>query len=520
MNQPTSHDAPDKQDDAAQRAADDAPENNQQASESRSGEDEGEGGPNVDADAYDDDDFEDDEDDDDDRDDDGLSEDEDSHASLAAELRDVDLFERGLLVGVELSEARDGWTIEASMDELTALAATAGVEIVGRATQRLRRPVSATYVGKGKVSEIKSAAGDLKADVVLFDHELSPRQQRNLEAELDIKVLDRTALILDVFAKHARTREGMLQVELAQNEYRLPRLTRLWTHLARQAGGRAGGAGGGVGLRGPGETQIEIDRRLISSRISLLNGQIDKLRTQRKQSRKSRGRAGLPVIALVGYTNAGKSTLINTISGTHIYAADQLFATLDPTTRRIDLPSGRPALMTDTVGFIQKLPTQLVAAFRATLEEIGEADLLLHVVDATHPDALQQAETVEHVLDDMGLSERPMVVAANKVDRLPGGAEDPSLGELISAYPDLVPVSAAKNKGVRNVLAAIDAELRTLLAEVELLIPFREGALVSRIHEHGLVEHEGHTAEGTRLRARVPLTMLASLASYEVEPAD
>jgi GTP-binding protein HflX len=437
----------------------------------------------------------------------------------------------------------------------------------------------------------------LQAEVILFDRELSPRQQRNLERELDIKVLDRTAVILDVFAQHARTREGMLQVELAQNEYRLPRLTRLWTHLARQAGGRAGGAGGGVGLRGPGETQIEIDRRLIGKRISVLKVQIDKLRTQRRQGRRARQRAGLPVVALVGYTNAGKSTVLNAITGTHVYAADKLFATLDPTTRRIELPSGRQALMTDTVGFIQKLPTQLSAAFRATLEEIEEADLLLHVVDVTHPDALQQAETVEHVLDEMGLADHPMVVAANKIDLLNGlhdlhddgalrvtgdgdegeaegvlGDEDvreegvgsvgvgdrvlpadpaaegegvpgpdasasaaparqsptepahegrmaghPVLEALRDAYPDLVVVSAVEPYGLDQLLEAIDEELGSLLAEVHLLIPFQDGQVVSRVHEHGMVEQETHSAEGTTLVARVPVTLLGALTSYRID---
>nr|MBA3872653.1 GTPase HflX [Anaerolineae bacterium] len=292
--------------------------------------------------------------------------------------------ERTVLVAAQVKNARPLLKLEDSLLELTMLADTAGMEVVGQTIQRMQQIDPNTYVGSGKVEEIKEQMIELDAQAVIFDDELSPRHQRQLEKEFgeSIKVLDRSALILDIFAQHARTREGALQVELAQYEYRLPRLTRQWTHLARQAGGgSARGGSGGVGLRGPGETQLEVDKREISRKISKLKEELEHVREHRRQYRGQRSRAGIPVIALVGYTNAGKSTLLRTITGSDVYVANQLFATLDPLTRKVDLPSGRHVLMTDTVGFIQKLPTNLIAAFRATLEEIIEADLLLHIVD-------------------------------------------------------------------------------------------------------------------------------------------
>ncbi len=285
--------------------------------------------------------------------------------------------ERAYLVGAEVKGRRPRWRLQDSVAELAELARTAGVEVVGRAEQQLEAIKPATYIGKGKVEELKLLAIELDVDTIIFDDELSPTQQRNLEEELGLKIVDRTALILDIFAKHARTREGALQVELAQYVYRLPRLTRAWTHLAQQAGGgTARGGAGGVGLRGPGETQLETDRRFIRQHIVQLKRQLEDVRTHREQHRRRRKKQGLPVVSLVGYTNAGKSTLLNALTHAGVLATDMLFATLDPVTRRLLLPGGKEVLLTDTVGFIQKLPTQLVAAFRATLEEIGEADLL------------------------------------------------------------------------------------------------------------------------------------------------
>ncbi len=343
------------------------------------------------------------------------------------------------------------------------LAHTAGADVIGTAMQRVDHPNPATYIGKGKLKEIVAEQQQADYTTVVFDDELSPSQQRNLEKELDTKVLDRTALILDIFAQHARTREGRLQVELAQHEYILPRLRGQWSHLER--------LGGGIGTRGPGETQLETDRRLIRNKIASLKKQIEQVRKQRGLHRQQRAKQGVPVVSLVGYTNAGKSTLMRALSGADVLVQNQLFATLDPVTRRIRLPSGAGALLTDTVGFIQKLPTQLVAAFRATLEELEEATLLLHVVDITHPDAERQAHTVEVTLRDLGLAERPRLTVLNKIDRLSGNMEQ-GTGNI--AMPGWVlpvwahggiQVSAARKWGLGELLSAIEAALESAAEE-------------------------------------------------------
>src|SRR5579883_651833 len=340
--------------------------------------------------------------------------------------------ERAFLVAAEV-KGHDGWSTQSSLDELAQLAETAGAKVVGRTIQRLDQPNPATYIGKGKVQEVGAERGDCGYTLVIFDDELTPSQQRNLEELLKVKVIDRTALILDIFARRAQTREARLQVELAQLEYLLPRLAGQWSHLER--------LGGGIGTRGPGETQIETDRRLIRDRIARLKAQIEEVRTHRALYRRRRARQGAQVAALVGYTNAGKSTLMNALSGAGVLAENRLFATLDPVTRRVRLPDGRQVLLTDTVGFIQKLPTALVAAFRATLEELGDAALLLHVVDITDPNAAEQAEAVEATLQALDLAEKPRITVLNKVDRLrtPEGEPIASFDQVRDTEGELEP---------------------------------------------------------------------------------
>jgi GTP-binding protein HflX len=364
--------------------------------------------------------------------------------------------EKAYLVGVQRTSGRDGWRGESSLEELALLARTAGAEVVGSTLQRLDAPSPATYVGKGKVDEIKARRGADGYTMVILDDELSPSQQSHLEDAFGVKVLDRTALILDIFAMRARTREGRLQVDLAQSEYLLPRLKGQWSHLER-LGGRSGSPGA-IGVRGPGETQIETDRRLVRKKITKLKEEIERVRQQRSLYRRRRQREGVPVIALVGYTNAGKSTLMRTLTrDADVFVQNQLFATLDPLTRKIYLDELHPALLTDTVGFIQKLPTQLVAAFRATLEELADAAVLLHVVDITHPDAAHQSQTVEETLRDLGLADKPRVTALNKVDQIPDADGRPAQsltelesfqGALAANVPGAVLISAEKRWGI------------------------------------------------------------------------
>jgi GTP-binding protein HflX len=354
-----------------------------------------------------------------------------------------------ILVGVEIKGDPHLWTVKDSLEELGLLAQTAGAQVVDTLNQHLDRRTH-TYVGKGKLEEIKALQDDVHADVVIFDDELTPTQQRNLEQALDIKVIDRTALILDVFARHAQTHEGRLQVELAQHEYLLPRLVGQWSHLER--------LGGGIGTRGPGETQLETDRRLIRNKIQKLKRELEQVRQHRSLYRQRRQRQGVPVVSLVGYTNAGKSTLLNALSHAGVVAENKLFSTLDPVTKKISLPDNKSFLLTDTVGFIQKLPPTLMAAFRATLEELEDADGILHLIDITHQNAPEQVQVVNNLLADLHLEGKPSILVLNKIDLL----ADQNIGQEYAerlktslSQNRVVTVSATKRWGLDNLLKNI-----------------------------------------------------------------
>ena len=415
--------------------------------------------------------------------------------------------ERAILVGVDMPGA--GWPVAESLDELGQLAATAGVTCVNRVTQHLARPHPGTLLGTGKIEEIADLVRYHNCDAVIFDLELSPGQHRTLEGALEAQVLDRTALILIIFAQRAHTREGRLQVELAQIEYDLPRLARQWGHLSRQKGS--------VQQRGEGEKQIEVDRRLLRRQKEQLIEELEHVRTHRQLHRERRKNAGAPVVALVGYTNAGKSTLLNALAGAGVLAEDRLFATLDPTTRRTRLAGGQELLLTDTVGFVQRLPTTLVAAFRATLEEVAEADLLVHVVDASSPMMQRQAGAVEQVLEEIGAGGLPVVVALNKADLVASALQLAPPGA--SATLPAVRVSALTGSGIDELLRCISEQLVRRFDALDVLVPYDRGDLVALLHQFGTIEYEGYEEGGTHLRGHVPANHSGPFAPFAVQHA-
>jgi len=422
---------------------------------------------------------------------------------------------RAFLVGVSIIGKNNILALDDSLLELSLLSKTAGLIVVGQLTQNLAHPNPVTFIGSGKVQELKALAEETLAEVIIFDDELSPRHQRELEKSLgkDLRVLDRTALILDIFAQHAKTSEGMLQVELAQYEYYLPRLTGAWTHLARQAGGGGGRSGsvGGVGLRGPGETQLEVDRRSIRNKISHLKKELEKVRAHRQRYRSQRKRSRLPIVVLVGYTNSGKSTILNRISNSDVYVADQLFATLDPTTRRVELQGGYQALFTDTVGFIQKLPTTLVAAFRATLEEIAEADLLLHIIDISHPSSQGHARSVIETLKDINASQIPIITVLNKVDKL--SAPD-TAQKIIAEFPNSVAISAITGDGLPLMMDLIREILYENMIPIEVRLPYNQGHLISLFHETGQIERVENERNHVLIQGRIPGRLVAQFNAW------
>lgn len=399
--------------------------------------------------------------------------------------------ERAFLVALELPERKsEGWRAEESLDELERLVDTAGGLVVGREIQGRQRPESATYIGTGKAEELGRLRSAELFDMVIFDAELTPVQQRNLETELGCPVLDRTTVILDIFAQRARSREAKLQVELAQLQYRLPRLTGSNQALSR--------LGGGIGTRGPGETKLEVDRRRIRDRISALKHDLEEIQLHRERLRRDRAKSPVPVVALTGYTNAGKSTLHRTLSGSDVLAEDRLFATLDATTRRVEPEEGEPFLLVDTVGFIHNLPTFLVAAFRSTLSEVKEADLLLHVIDSAHPKRGEQMATVDSVLLELQANEIPTLLVYNKAETL-----DPLERDMLSRQPNSLCVSALTGEGLAELLARVQSMLANRREVLELLVPYAKGGWVAWAHERGRVLAEEHREEGTYLKVEL-----------------
>jgi len=413
--------------------------------------------------------------------------------------------ERIFLIGAEF-KSRAAWELRDSLDELSELATTAGGEVVGDGTQKLEAPIAATFIGSGKAETFARQCRERDVDTVIFDDELSPAQSRNLEQVFDCKVLDRTALILDIFAQRAQTREGKLQVELAQLQHLLPRLTRFWSHLSRQKGG--------IGMRGDGETQLETDRRRVQERITRIQRDLHDVRRHRSNQRSGRQRHLWPLASIVGYTNAGKSTLLNRLTGARTLAADKLFATLDPTTRRLTLPSNQTVLLTDTVGFIRKLPHRLVEAFKATLEEVVEADLLLHVVDISHPQADEQIQAVNVVLEEIGATGKPTLMVLNKTDRL---AHPESVARHLDRFPSAVAVSAVTGTGFSHLLAELGSQLRPVRDFVELQVPHEESAVIARLHTVGEVVERDYRGRTARFKARIPLHLRAEFSRFIVQ---
>lgn len=413
--------------------------------------------------------------------------------------------ERAILVGMEYGGGVSsiGWTAEDSLEELKQLADTAGAQVVAKFLQKRPKPDPAFFIGKGKVQELALYVQQENVDLCIFDDELSPAQQRNIEQAMGVRVLDRTALILDIFAQRARTNEGKLQVELAQLQYTLPRIMGKGLSLSR--------LGGGIGTRGPGETKLEVDRRRIRDRIAYIKECIGKVKSVRTLHRAGRAKASVPTVSLVGYTNAGKSTLLNTLTNSDIYAKDQLFATLDPTTRQLELPHKQQAILTDTVGFIQRLPHQLVAAFQSTLEEVVEADVLLHVIDVSHELYKEQSNAVYQVLDELGAKDKTIITVYNKIDKLPEGS---GLPERLAKEENSVCISAKGGVNLDALLELIAENLKLKAVEASFLIPYSDSAAAARLHEAGTVLEQEYLAEGTLLKVRLEAEQVSEFEQY------
>lgn len=412
---------------------------------------------------------------------------------------------RAFLVGVELKSGNAA-DVRESLAELAELATTAGAQIAGEGVQKLESPAPATFIGKGKAEEFAALCRQNEVDTIVFDDELSPAQSRNLEKIFGCRVMDRTALILEIFSQRARTREGKLQIELAQLEYLLPRLTRFWSHLSRQRGST-----GSIG--GEGESQLEADRRKIQERIDKITEELDIVRRQRQTQRAGRQRANWPLASIVGYTNAGKSTLLNKLTGAGVLAENKLFATLDPTTRRLRLPTNQNVLLTDTVGFIKKLPHGLVEAFKATLEEVVQADLLVHVVDISHPLAQDQIDAVDTVLLEIGAAEKPVLMVFNKMDQITGGVP----AAMREKYPHAVCISARTGEGVDHLLAEIGTQLRPVREFLDLRVPQEKAAVIARLHAVGQVVESRYSGKNARFKVRIPPHLHGEFAPFLVE---